>query len=141
MDVYGGFGGCTRLLTFSVVLTHAHAVRVFTRLPDTLSRMTPARQPMWPRTIPTLLRQWFNGSMYVRRWCTCCRAQCRRLVERRSMTRHTPAPCVVVVQELADKSVEPMQWTPPFQGPDYECADCPQHPSSKGPMVPWGPWL
>eukprot|EP00040_Diaphanoeca_grandis_P023814 m.130076 g.130076 ORF g.130076 m.130076 type:complete len:552 (+) comp29456_c0_seq1:134-1789(+) len=45
------------------------------------------------------------------------------------------------LEELAVESVEPLQWVPPFQGPDYFCADCPLHPGSKGPEEPWGPWL
>ena len=43
---------------------------------------------------------------------------------------------------LADESVEPMQWDPPYQGPDYFCAACPKHPPNKaGPAAPWLPWL
>ena len=37
--------------------------------------------------------------------------------------------------------VEPQQWTPPFQGDDYFCKDCPLHPGTKGPGSPWLPWL
>jgi hypothetical protein len=43
--------------------------------------------------------------------------------------------------ELAEGSVEPMQWKPPYQGPTYDCADCPQHPSSLGVGSAWSPWL
>lgn len=43
--------------------------------------------------------------------------------------------------ELAAASVEPMQWSPPFQGKDYECANCPLHPAGTGPGVPWVPWV
>eukprot|EP01062_Namystynia_karyoxenos_P009373 TRINITY_DN13324_c0_g2_i1.p2 TRINITY_DN13324_c0_g2~~TRINITY_DN13324_c0_g2_i1.p2 ORF type:complete len:559 (+),score=164.65 TRINITY_DN13324_c0_g2_i1:78-1754(+) len=43
--------------------------------------------------------------------------------------------------ELAEQSVEPMQWAPPYQGPAYECADCPLHPGGSGAGVPWEPWL
>eukprot|EP01065_Artemidia_motanka_P012589 TRINITY_DN1693_c6_g1_i1.p1 TRINITY_DN1693_c6_g1~~TRINITY_DN1693_c6_g1_i1.p1 ORF type:complete len:545 (+),score=138.71 TRINITY_DN1693_c6_g1_i1:100-1734(+) len=43
--------------------------------------------------------------------------------------------------ELAVQSVEPMQWTAPFQGSGYECADCPLHPGGDGPAEPWTPWL
>lgn len=45
------------------------------------------------------------------------------------------------LKELADESVEPMQWEKPYQGPSYECADCPKHPAGKGVGVPWVPWL
>ena len=43
--------------------------------------------------------------------------------------------------ELAEESVIPQQWTKPYQGPDYFCADCPLHPGGKGPGAPWAPWL
>jgi hypothetical protein len=44
--------------------------------------------------------------------------------------------------QLASGSVEPQQWTPPYQGADYECASCPRHPGGDGhPMEPWAPWL
>jgi hypothetical protein len=43
--------------------------------------------------------------------------------------------------ELAVASVEPMQWDPPFQGPDYVCANCPLHPAGTGPEVPWTAWI
>jgi len=42
---------------------------------------------------------------------------------------------------LAVESVEPQQWTPPYQGKDYECAECPRHPGGLGPTQPWLPWL
>jgi arylsulfatase A-like enzyme len=42
--------------------------------------------------------------------------------------------------ELAQASVEPMQWVKPYQGPAYYCADCPLRPAT-GPFVPWTPWL
>ena len=42
---------------------------------------------------------------------------------------------------LAGASVEPMQWTAPFQGPGYECADCPLHPAGTNPLAPWEAWL
>jgi hypothetical protein len=48
---------------------------------------------------------------------------------------------LVRLAELADGSVEPMQWTPPYQGPTYECADCPLHPSGTGVDKAWEPWL
>lgn len=38
-------------------------------------------------------------------------------------------------------SVEPMQWTPPYQGPTYACASCLRHPSGTGPFVPWTEWV
>lgn len=37
--------------------------------------------------------------------------------------------------------VEPQQWTPPYQGPNYFCKDCPLHPNGTGPGSPWLPWL
>jgi len=43
--------------------------------------------------------------------------------------------------ELAAASVEPMQWSAPFQGPSYECANCPLHPAGTGPDVPWTAWV
>jgi arylsulfatase A-like enzyme len=44
--------------------------------------------------------------------------------------------------ELAAASVEPMQWTAPYQGKDYECAACPRHPPADGdPYAPWQAWL
>ena len=44
--------------------------------------------------------------------------------------------------ELAEESVEPMQpLDPPWQGPDYECADCPRRNASNGVGDPWTPWL
>ena len=43
--------------------------------------------------------------------------------------------------ELAEESVIPQQWTKPYQGPDYFCADCPLHPGGKGPGAPGAPWL
>ena len=45
------------------------------------------------------------------------------------------------LEELASEMVEPQQWTPPYQGPAYECATCPRHPGGAGPMQPWLPWL
>ena len=42
---------------------------------------------------------------------------------------------------LAEGSVEPMQWTPPYQGEDYECKDCPLHPNGTGAGDAWLPWL
>lgn len=43
--------------------------------------------------------------------------------------------------ELAAASVEPMQWSAPYQGANYECADCPLHPAGTGPDVPWTAWV
>ena len=42
--------------------------------------------------------------------------------------------------QLAGASVEPMQWTPPYQGKDDYCADCPLRPQT-GPYEPWGAWV
>lgn len=44
------------------------------------------------------------------------------------------------LETLALEMVEPMQWTPPFQGPDWECASCPLRPKT-GPNTPWTPWI
>jgi len=44
------------------------------------------------------------------------------------------------LKQLADESVEPMQWVKPYQGPHYECANCSRHPASKGVGMPWVPW-
>ncbi|MDB3902367.1 sulfatase-like hydrolase/transferase [bacterium] len=41
----------------------------------------------------------------------------------------------------AKASVEPMQWTAPYQGPGYFCADCPLAPNGTGVGKPWGPWI
>jgi hypothetical protein len=41
---------------------------------------------------------------------------------------------------LAEGSVEPQQWTKPYQGEDYYCKDCPLHPHGTGPASPWLPW-
>ena len=38
------------------------------------------------------------------------------------------------------ETAEPMVWTPPYQGADYYCANCPLR-NKTGPFVPWGPWL
>eukprot|EP00658_Telonema_sp_P-2_P006088 TRINITY_DN12316_c0_g1_i2.p1 TRINITY_DN12316_c0_g1~~TRINITY_DN12316_c0_g1_i2.p1 ORF type:complete len:562 (-),score=99.42 TRINITY_DN12316_c0_g1_i2:379-2064(-) len=42
--------------------------------------------------------------------------------------------------ELADGSVEPQQWVPPYQGESYYCKDCPLHPNGTGVGEPWSPW-
>ena len=42
---------------------------------------------------------------------------------------------------LAQESVEPQQWTPPYQGKEYECAACPLHPAGLGPTQPWISWI
>ena len=41
----------------------------------------------------------------------------------------------------AEQMVEPMQWTPPYQGKDYFCATCPLYNGTRGPAAPWTPWL
>merc|ERR1712083_221018 len=43
--------------------------------------------------------------------------------------------------QLAEQSVEPMQWVKPYQGKNYECADCPLHPAGAGVAAPWLPWI
>ena len=45
------------------------------------------------------------------------------------------------LSEIASQSVEPMQWDPPYQGPNYACAKCPKHPAVSEPWDPWLPWL
>eukprot|EP00730_Choanoeca_flexa_P008226 TRINITY_DN12463_c3_g1_i7.p1 TRINITY_DN12463_c3_g1~~TRINITY_DN12463_c3_g1_i7.p1 ORF type:complete len:543 (+),score=96.31 TRINITY_DN12463_c3_g1_i7:273-1901(+) len=64
-----------------------------------------------------------------------------------SETRNVAADNPEVVQELtqrlllqASRSVNPMVWVPPYQGPNYFCANCSLHPTT-GPYKPWGPWL
>ena len=44
------------------------------------------------------------------------------------------------LSQLAEEMVEPMQWDAPYQGSEYECADCPLHPAT-GPFEPWLPWI
>ena len=46
----------------------------------------------------------------------------------------------LVVLAGPSAAVEPMQWTPPYQGPDYYCADCPLR-NATGPFAPWSWWL
>lgn len=41
----------------------------------------------------------------------------------------------------AESSVQPQQWTPPYQGEDYFCKDCPLHPGGSDPLVPWAAWI
>lgn len=41
----------------------------------------------------------------------------------------------------AESSVEPMQWTAPYQGESYFCKDCPLHPAGSGPDIPWAAWI
>jgi len=49
---------------------------------------------------------------------------------------------LVRLSEYATMSVEPMQWVKPFQGKDYECAECPLREGSHGdPNVFWTPWI
>ena len=47
---------------------------------------------------------------------------------------------LVRLSAYADLSPEPLQWNKPYQGGDYECADCPRRPAS-GPNEPWLPWV
>lgn len=44
------------------------------------------------------------------------------------------------LKELAVQSVEPQQWTMPYQGEAYFCKGCPLHPNGTGPASPWAPW-
>ena len=44
------------------------------------------------------------------------------------------------LSQLAEEMTEPMQWDAPFQGKDYDCANCPLHPAT-GPFEPWLPWV
>ena len=65
--------------------------------------------------------------------------------------RADPAHAATVKQLLARmkavalEMVEPQQWDPPYQGPEYFCADCPKHEATgapdNGPATPWEPWL
>jgi arylsulfatase A-like enzyme len=45
------------------------------------------------------------------------------------------------LSEYAVLSVEPMQWVKPYQGKDYECADCPLRKSNNNPNQFWTPWI
>lgn len=48
------------------------------------------------------------------------------------------------LRELAQEQVYPMTMVRPFQGPHYECANCPTHPPNVGndfAQRPWGPWM
>lgn len=42
--------------------------------------------------------------------------------------------------KLANGSVEPMQWDPPYQGNNYSCAKCSKRPAT-GPYEAWTPWM
>ena len=54
---------------------------------------------------------------------------------------HIQAALEARLAEIASASVEPMQWTPPYQGPGYACASCPLHPGASDPWQPWEAWL
>ena len=43
------------------------------------------------------------------------------------------------LEALAVEMVEPMQWTPPYQGPSYECAACRCIQAAQAPRsrLPW----
>jgi len=45
------------------------------------------------------------------------------------------------LEVLATEMVEPMQWAPPWQGPDYVGKDYPPRPPSHGPQEPWTSWI
>jgi hypothetical protein len=45
------------------------------------------------------------------------------------------------LEVLATEMVEPMQWAPPWQGPDYAGKDYPPRPPSHGPQEPWTSWI
>ena len=64
--------------------------------------------------------------------------------ETTNLAAQEPAQVALMLKRLAvlaDESVYPMSWDPPYQGPDYFCATCPKHAAGKGPAVPWQPWL
>ena len=44
------------------------------------------------------------------------------------------------LRELAREQVYPMTMVRPFQGPDYECANCPTHPENVGDDFAKRPW-
>ena len=46
------------------------------------------------------------------------------------------------LKKVSDEDmVEPMQWTAPYQGKEWECADCPLRPAVNDPSEPWTPWI
>eukprot|EP01063_Lacrimia_lanifica_P034144 TRINITY_DN6249_c0_g1_i1.p1 TRINITY_DN6249_c0_g1~~TRINITY_DN6249_c0_g1_i1.p1 ORF type:complete len:540 (+),score=166.88 TRINITY_DN6249_c0_g1_i1:69-1688(+) len=47
---------------------------------------------------------------------------------------------LVKLADYAETMVWPLSWVPPFQGPDYWCANCTQRPASAGVDKPYGPW-
>jgi len=63
--------------------------------------------------------------------------------ERNNIAKSNPtqlAKLLARLKVLADESVQPQTWNPPFQGPDYFCKDCPLAPVY-GPTTPGIPWL
>jgi arylsulfatase A-like enzyme len=64
--------------------------------------------------------------------------------ETTSVAAHHPDVVARLTARLAAHaaaSVEPMQWDPPFQGPDYQCASCPLRPAVASPFDAWTPWM
>ena len=64
--------------------------------------------------------------------------------ETTSVAAHHPDVVARLTARLAAHaaaSVEPMQWDPPFQGPDYKCASCPLRPAVASPFDAWTPWM
>ena len=53
--------------------------------------------------------------------------------ETRDLSEQHPDQLANLLQRLAEYAAEmviPMQWTKPYQGPDYGCADCPLRPAT-----------
>lgn len=65
--------------------------------------------------------------------------------ETRNLAAAMPAAVAALEARLAvlagpGAAAEPMQWVPPYQGPDYYCRTCSLRPAT-GPNEPWGAWL
>jgi len=64
--------------------------------------------------------------------------------ETTDVAKQNPKVVSMLLERLASyasQMVEPMQWTPPYQGKDYFCANCPLRSGATGPAAPWTPWL
>jgi len=57
-----------------------------------------------------------------------------------SLRPHDVARLEARLVHFASDMLEPMQWTPPYQGPQYFCADCPLGNQSE-PYHAWRPFL
>ena len=62
------------------------------------------------------------------------------LVARVELLLEVARVALAALRDFAAVTVEPMQWVPPFQGDDYECAACPLR-NATGPYEPWAPWM